>query len=227
MKKWYIVLLILLVISVSFVALVLAIEENSYDLDYFMNSFEENNIVLKTNKSEKELETISKDIITYLKGKEEPRFLEKHFNEREVLHMIDVLELFELSRIIKFISGLTALVIVLFFLKKNSSGLMGKWLSLGLFANHLLLLILLVLILVDFTKYFTIFHEIFFSNDLWLLDPRTDLLIQMLPEPFFVNIAKNIGISFLKYLTIGQVIGYVFYKKGKYKIPHFENLKKL
>lgn len=227
MKKIQSILLILLVVSISLIALVLAIEENAYDLDYYMNSFEENGVYVTTGKSQGELEVVSKDIISYLKGREDDNFLYKHFNEKEVLHMIDVLDLFDIARVIKLISAIISLVIVFYFLSKSLAGLMGKWIGIGLFANHLLIIILGVLILIDFTRYFTIFHEIFFSNDLWLLDPRTDLLIQMLPEPFFVNMAKNIGISFIKYLSIAQIIGYVFYKKGKYKIPHFENQKKL
>ena|SRR5690554_1444452 len=227
MKKIQSILLILLVVSISLIALVLAIEENAYDLDYYMNSFEENGVYVTTGKSQGELEVVSKDIISYLKGREDDNFLYKHFNEKEVLHMIDVLDLFDIARVIKLISAIISLVIVFYFLSKSLAGLVGKWIGIGLFANHLLIIILGVLILIDFTRYFTIFHEIFFSNDLWLLDPRTDLLIQMLPEPFFVNMAKNIGISFIKYLSIAQIIGYVFYKKGKYNIPHFENQKKL
>ena len=227
MKKIQSILLILLVVSISLIALVLAIEENAYDLDYYMNSFEENGVYVTTGKSQGELEVVSKDIISYLKGREDDNFLYKHFNEKEVLHMIDVLDLFDIARVIKLISAIISLVIVFYFLSKSLASLVGKWIGIGLFANHLLIIILGVLILIDFTRYFTIFHEIFFSNDLWLLDPRTDLLIQMLPEPFFVNMAKNIGISFIKYLSIAQIIGYVFYKKGKYNIPHFENQKKL
>ena len=49
----------------------------------------------------------------------------------------------------------------------------------------------------DFNKYFTLFHEVFFTNDLWLLDPRTDLLIRMLPEGFFFDMVARIGIIFL------------------------------
>ena len=48
----------------------------------------------------------------------------------------------------------------------------------------------------DFTKYFIIFHKIFFTNDLWQLDPRTDLLINIVPEPFFMDTAARIGITF-------------------------------
>ena len=54
----------------------------------------------------------------------------------------------------------------------------------------------------DFTKYFTIFHEIFFTNDLWLFDPSTDLMIRMLPEGFFYDMVMRIGLYFLGGLAI-------------------------
>jgi len=42
-----------------------------------------------------------------------------------------------------------------------------------------------VLSLVDFTELWTRFHQIAFRNDLWQLDPRTDYLIMLFPEPFW------------------------------------------
>ncbi|MFQ5471579.1 MAG: TIGR01906 family membrane protein [Dehalococcoidia bacterium] len=41
------------------------------------------------------------------------------------------------------------------------------------------------------------FHGIFFSNDLWQLNPRTDHLIQMFPEPFWQQITLLIGAMIL------------------------------
>jgi len=218
-------LVIVLVIAVSLVALVMAIEENTYDLEYYMESFEENGVYNVTGKTAEDLEVVSKDIIAYLKGNQDDA-LNRHFNEREIHHMEDVLGLYDLARVIKLASALVALGIVFWFLSKEKAGFMGKWMALGIFANHLLLVLLGILIITDFTKYFTVFHEIFFNNDLWILNPRTDLLIQMLPEPFFVDIAGKIGLSLIKYLTLAQVIGYVFYKKGKYTIGRFKSNKR-
>ena len=44
---------------------------------------------------------------------------------------------------------------------------------------------------VDFTRCFTIFHEIFFTNDLWIFDPATDYMIRMLPEGFFADMVAQ------------------------------------
>lgn len=45
-----------------------------------------------------------------------------------------------------------------------------------------------------FDQAWTTFHEILFRNDLWQLDPDTDRLIQMFPEPFWEEATYIIGI---------------------------------
>ena len=54
---------------------------------------------------------------------------------------------------------------------------------------------------VDFSKCFTIFHEIFFTNDLWLFDARYDYMIRMLPEGFFADMVVRIVVFFLAFLA--------------------------
>jgi integral membrane protein (TIGR01906 family) len=36
-----------------------------------------------------------------------------------------------------------------------------------------------------FDFFFTLFHEISFRNDFWMLDPRRDFLVVMFPEQFW------------------------------------------
>ena len=76
-------------------------------------------------------------------------------------------------------------------------------------------LLLFILIQIDFNKYFTHFHEIFFNNDLWLLNPETDVLIQMLPLEFFTNISVAVVGTFLGIMSI--IGGFAFYKLKNYK----------
>ncbi len=45
---------------------------------------------------------------------------------------------------------------------------------------------------IDFDGFFITFHKLSFSNRLWLLDPERDLLIQMMPLPFFISYIKSI-----------------------------------
>lgn len=62
----------------------------------------------------------------------------------------------------------------------------------------------------DFTDLFIRFHEIAFSNDLWLLNPEEDLLIRCLPEGFFLEMAMiSIALGLALYALMATV--YVFF----------------
>lgn len=49
----------------------------------------------------------------------------------------------------------------------------------------------------NFNQAFTAFHHLFFSNDLWLLDPEKDWLIRLLPEGFFFDMAAAVFTVFI------------------------------
>ena len=50
---------------------------------------------------------------------------------------------------------------------------------------------------IDFDGLFRLFHSLLFNNDLWLLNPKTDLMIRMLPEAFFVALAVRAAADML------------------------------
>lgn len=58
--------------------------------------------------------------------------------------------------------------------------------------------VLAVFIAADFNSAFTIFHKLFFpGKDNWIFNPRTDAIINILPEQFFARCALFIGISII------------------------------
>ena len=50
---------------------------------------------------------------------------------------------------------------------------------------------------IDFDSLFILFHKVAFTNDLWLLNPQTDLLIRLMPIEFFISYAAIIGCCWL------------------------------
>ena len=66
--------------------------------------------------------------------------------------------------------------------------------GIGYLLGELLLIIavgiVVVLAMQDFDAVFIKFHQIFFTNDLWLLN-ADDMLILMVPEPFFAGFAPR------------------------------------
>ena len=212
MKK---LLLIILVISLSLFCLLIALEQHAFDISKYTNIYDKYNVYDITGKSYHELEDITDGLFTYLKGKAGDEILEPDFNEREILHMRDVQVLFKYGFILKYITIILSLFIIIYFVIKGEKTALCRWIYKGLFVNWIIFALLGIGAYLDFNKYFTYFHYIFFTNDLWLLNPDTDLLIQMLPEDLFSSMAISIGVSFLTYVATIQGIGYAVVKKGR------------
>ena len=72
---------------------------------------------------------------------------------------------------------------------------------------------ILMIAVIDFTWFWTNFHNVFFSNDLWLLNPKTDILIMMVPEQFFFDLTFRIIIGFLSVFILSNIFAYYQYRK--------------
>lgn len=66
----------------------------------------------------------------------------------------------------------------------------------------------------NFDKVFTVFHKIFFDNDLWIFNPAEDYMIRMLPQGFFYDFVIRIGSIFIVMLLIGLFISILGSKKN-------------
>lgn len=73
-------------------------------------------------------------------------------------------------------------------------------------------------ILIDFDSFWTTFHHIFFSsNDLWLLNLRTDVLIMIVPPEFFNHLVTKIVIIFILIIILFYFVLYSLAKRKEYK----------
>ena len=113
------------------------------------------------------------------------------FHDYELLHMEDCRGLISLAGTIRNIAGGLALLglLPLFFLNNKedrqafaTGGLYALRILSGIAAGAALWATL------DFDRFFTTFHRLAFTNDLWLLSPRTDLLIRLMPERLFMDL---------------------------------------
>jgi integral membrane protein (TIGR01906 family) len=109
--------------------------------------------------------------------------------------MIDVRNLYLAVHGVKY-AGIAVFLLLLFIVFRLSRKGMIRCLAKGyLIAAAIclaLFLFLLFLIVRDFNGFWTNLHYLFFANELWLLDPKTDILIQMLPEQFFYDLVVKI-----------------------------------
>lgn len=184
------------------------------DYSWYEKEYEKYDVLTDLEMEMPEVRKVTEEMMAYLRGNRKDLVVEtvvdgqerEFFNDREKAHMVDVKNLFVGGLWVR--RGLFVLVLAAFvFLVKSQSDwlrilprsfliAMGSFVGITIGAG--------ALFMTDFTKYFTIFHEIFFDNDLWLLDPATDLLIRMLPEGFFLDMMIRIGWTFV--IMMGIVI---------------------
>ena len=149
-------------------------------------------------------------VMTTVEGKEQD-----FFNEQDRLHMADVKNLFLGGLKLRWILLAAAVVLVFILLirkVKLREILSGAYFR-ALAICGSLTVILGILFSSDFNTYFTIFHEIFFTNDLWLFDPEADYMIRMLPEGFFYDMVMRIGLCFIIGLVLLTLLFWMLRRK--------------
>lgn len=171
---------------------------------YFQHEYEKYNVTWAVDMEMEDLLYVTESMMDYLRGDREELQVtttvggqeRSFFNEREIAHMADVKNLFSGGIILRRGAAAAALssILLLFFRKKLKLLPRAVIFSTSIFIG--LIVLLAAAVSTDFTRYFTIFHEIFFTNDLWLLNPRTDLLINIVPESFFIDTALRIAVLF-------------------------------
>jgi len=142
------------------------------------------------------------------------------FNEKELTHMEDCRQLFGLLRTgirASGIAGSLLLTLGCVLLKDEQRKIRrAAWLAPLLIAVPLGALALWAA--VDFNAAFHFFHEILFTNDLWLLDPRTDLLIRICPASMFMRMGARIGLCGLAWMGILLTVATVFTRIKKERV---------
>lgn len=118
------------------------------------------------------------------------------FNEKETQHLRDVKSVFLFVDHVQEIAlvYIMAYVVGVFVWARERPlhrlavhALTGGLLTIGIIVS------LGLVALSGFDQAFEQFHHIAFSNNLWLLDPATDHLIQMFPEGFWFNVTMFLG----------------------------------
>ena len=170
-------------------------------------NWDRNNISYRSNLTNNELGQVSDQIKDYFKNDDEKISIniERNksidlFNQREIDHMVDVKNLIKFTLLFERIS-----LVIIFFtliissyingLKEIQRVLIQIIYKSFIFWSGIILLIILGMV-INFNYTFTLFHKIFFRNDLWILDPRNDYLLIMFPERFFLEICIIILLLF-------------------------------
>ena len=175
-----------------------------FDKGFYAREYAKLGTAASIGMSQEDLDAATQALLDYTRGAREDLSVTAEirgerrevFNERETLHMADVRNLYLGAMTFGWIAlavGLAYFVWAIFFSRERQAALMGY-----IHANWVFLLLFGLLALfaaLDFNTFWTNFHRVFFTNDLWLLDPRTDILIQMVPGQFFFDLVMRIAFA--------------------------------
>ncbi|MEZ7749209.1 TIGR01906 family membrane protein [Gemella sanguinis] len=194
MKKFFTTFLIIIQCFSLFISSILAvIFYICFDINFYKNFYQKENLASSIGTSSDSLINNTQNLLNYLNKKEQLNT--DWFSEKDILHMVDVQNLYTFSHNIMIYCLLTLIIstiIIILILRGKSLVYITK-----IFNKVLLLFIVLVgglsaVIAYNFNSFWIKFHTTLFSNDLWLLSPSESNLIKMVPEEFFISLITKI-----------------------------------
>ena len=194
MKKFSTTFLIIIQCFSLFISSILAvIFYVCFDLNFYKDFYQKENLASSIGTSSDNLINNTQNLLNYLNKKEQLNT--DWFSEKDILHMVDVQNLYTFSHNIMIYCLLTLIIstiIIILILRGKSLLYITK-----IFNKVLLLFIVLVgglsaVIAYNFNSFWIKFHTTLFSNDLWLLSPSESNLIKMVPEEFFISLITKI-----------------------------------
>ena len=226
MTKW--IFAIINTICLIIIFLFTAIELPTFNYAFYHYEYNKNETFETIGISPYDLEKVTFKLMDYIKGDAENLEVNatingetrEFFNALEKAHMVDVKNLFQIGYAVRNIA------VIVFFITYLCAFVYKKRPALREYAQSFISVTiifisactaLVLVIFTNFDKYFTIFHEIFFDNDMWILDPATDLLINIVPLPFFIDIFKVVILLFFLAALIMMIISIVYLKSGNNK----------
>ena len=160
---------------------------------------------------EAQLPAIADEVVDYLAGRREDL---PTFQAHEQAHMVDVRNLFRLAMGIAAM-GIPAAAVL--WLGRKRGSLAVYWKTAAGFLGVLALLVIWGAI--DFGSLFVLFHRVAFTNNLWILNPATDLMIQLMPTAFFIDYAARIGLLFAALALMTLLGAACLHRRYRHDIP--------
>ena len=139
------------------------------------------------------------------------------FTEREKSHLADCRELFQGAIRVRIMAILLfAAFVIYIYMHNGKAGTMrllasGYYKALGFTA--IASVIIAIFCMIDFTHVFTVFHHIFFDNDLWILYPDKDNLINIMQEDVFSDAAMWIAGIWLAAAALAAAVYYILCRR--------------
>ena len=172
------------------ILLITAFEAAMYlDFSYYQKEYDKYNVLEDLDMEMEDVMYVTEEMMAYLRGeREELRVIttvdgvrQDFFNEQDRFHMEEVQGLFLGGMRLRESAAVVLVVCVLclILMKADLLRILSKSWQIILGVLLAAVAVLGIAVARDFNAVFTLFHEIFFDNDLWIFDPATDYMIRI------------------------------------------------
>ena len=174
-----------------------------FDLSFFQREYAADGTAKKVGMSDPDLMNATETLLDYLKGERDDILVTAEikgterqvFDNRETAHMVDVKALYQGALVVRnvLLAGAVLLLVACVVLARGRiRKTLRKGFLVGIVAMLVVIALILVYALLDFTSFWNHFHLLLFDNDLWLLDPRVSIMINMFPATFFSDLVMRV-----------------------------------
>ena len=122
------------------------------------------------------------------------------------IHFEEVKDIFIAMQWIGIIGGLAIIAAFVFWKEKD-------WMHYSVLAAVGIAAVVLAAVIIDWQWAFETMHKIFFNNDYWLFSPKTDPVIRILPDEFFMHCGIMIILIVVLIMAAFEII---YRKRRKY-----------
>ncbi len=209
-----VLLTLILIVGITNIIIFTPLLAYSFDKEFYKSEFETYNIYERFQNEPEVIDLEFGKVIDYVNS-DSKKIDSTFFNKNEKTHLKDVREIFNFIKtqiIIYFI--LSSLIIYYLIYSKQEKELV-KGLKLSSYFSFGILGIIITGILINFKQTFILMHKLIFTNKLWFMNYKTDLLIRMMPNELFFDMGLKIIITSL-ILTI-FIYGVSYYLTRKIK----------
>lgn len=219
MSKFTINITRIFTILMFVVLTVAAVSISVFELDFYTKTQAKYNVAERMGLTEQELEEATMVSLVYTQGYTDD--LTYHitrdgkqidiYSKQDKEHMIDVANLYKGAyNTMVFASGMMALAAVILFIKRKEVNvfMLTDTINRTSFYTLIFVAIIGVFAFVNFNTFWTYFHKVFFSNDLWLMNPATDALVNLFPEQLFSALVFKILLRFIILFGIANLIAF-------------------
>jgi len=208
MEKRDLITLLILIFVLSNLIFLFSYKSVLYNKNFYEKQFNKQGVYAEYNKTfvNDEHDGIMKFLLT-----------KKSSTGSESLSQQDILHLNDVKKILRsvnyysyFIVGIIGLLFL--YLHYIHKRIIDKFLAKAVWISGIInatMILILYLFSRNFDWFFIKFHKILFSNDLWLMDPKTNLLVNLYPDLFWQEMFMRIIVITLIVSAVFVVVGII------------------